>query len=286
MTDLALSVLDRPPRRRQARAREHARGVSPRCATRPHLLRMRREALARRRAVPDARRRVAAHDGAARAWAVIATGPSFRGSTQVHGTARPYAGEPLPTLERIANFIRANGFLINLEIKPTPGTEAETGRVVAEHVRRLWAGAEVAPLLSSFRPESLLAAMQAAPELPRGLLLDEPWTGWASIAAQLRVRRDHHQPPQARRSAGGASTNHRTAPVGLHRERARRRGERRSTGRRRHHHRRGRSFRAHASPPRALTNADSDAVVANLQDAARPAVGQWRHCPSTASVPP
>jgi glycerophosphoryl diester phosphodiesterase len=98
-----------------------------------------------------------------------------------------YAGEPLPTLERIATFVRANGFTINLEIKPTPGLEAETGRAVAQYAQRLWAGADVPPLLSSFRPESLLAAMQAAPELLRALLLDEPWNGWAAIATQLRV---------------------------------------------------------------------------------------------------
>ncbi len=100
----------------------------------------------------------------------------------------PYAGEPLPTLERIATYIRANRFLINLEIKPTPGSERETGHVVAEHVQRLWAdfsAADAPPLLSSFRPESLLAAMQAAPELPRALLLDDPWSGWQGIAERL-----------------------------------------------------------------------------------------------------
>jgi glycerophosphoryl diester phosphodiesterase len=98
-----------------------------------------------------------------------------------------YAGEPLPTLDRIATFVRAHdGFTINLEIKPTPGLETETGRVVAQHAQRLWAGA-TPPLLTSFRPESLLAAMQAAPELPRGLLLDDPWNGWADIAAKLGV---------------------------------------------------------------------------------------------------
>ncbi len=96
-----------------------------------------------------------------------------------------YAGEPLPTLERIASFIRINGFTINLEIKPTPGVEALTGRVVAEHAQRLWAGSAVPPLLSSFRPESLAAAKDAAPDLPRGLLLDHYWEGWADVAAQL-----------------------------------------------------------------------------------------------------
>jgi glycerophosphoryl diester phosphodiesterase len=95
-----------------------------------------------------------------------------------------YAAEALPTLERIASFIRANGFTINLEIKPTPGTETLTGRVVAEHAQRLWAGT-VPPLLSSFRPEALAAAQEAAPELPRALLLDQYWDTWPEVATRL-----------------------------------------------------------------------------------------------------
>ncbi|HZN47083.1 MAG TPA: glycerophosphodiester phosphodiesterase family protein, partial [Ramlibacter sp.] len=73
--------------------------------------------------------------------------------------SRTHAGEPLPTLENIARYCRANGFLLNIEIKPTPGIEARTGEVVADHAERLWRGAPVPPLLTSFRPESLAAAM-------------------------------------------------------------------------------------------------------------------------------
>jgi glycerophosphoryl diester phosphodiesterase len=92
-----------------------------------------------------------------------------------------FAGEPLPTLTALARWIRANGFRLDLEIKPTPGEEEATGHAVALAVRELWAGAEVPPLLTSFRPESLLAAREAAPELPRGLLLDTLWDGWEAI---------------------------------------------------------------------------------------------------------
>ena len=100
--------------------------------------------------------------------------------------SRAYAGEPLATLENLARYCRANACLLNIEIKPTPGVEQRTGEVVAREARRLWAGADVPPLLTSFRPESLQGAMQAAPELPRGLLVDTLWDGWFDIARQLQ----------------------------------------------------------------------------------------------------
>lgn len=86
--------------------------------------------------------------------------------------SRQYAGEPLPTLAQMARHVLANGLLLNIEIKPTPGTDARTGEVVATAAARLWANAPVPPLLSSFRPDALAAARQAAPTLPRALLLD------------------------------------------------------------------------------------------------------------------
>ena len=99
--------------------------------------------------------------------------------------SRPYAGEPLPTLAAVARFVQHNGLQLNIEIKPTPGQETITGQVVAAHAAKLWAGQLLPPLLSSFRPESLLAAREAAPQLPRALLLDSLWPGCFDVAAQL-----------------------------------------------------------------------------------------------------
>lgn len=99
--------------------------------------------------------------------------------------SRAFAGEPLPSLEAIAGFVLRNGHALNLELKPTPGQEAETGRVVALEVQRLWAGHARLPLLSSFEPASLAAAQATAPALPRALLL-EAWTpGWFDSATAL-----------------------------------------------------------------------------------------------------
>lgn len=99
--------------------------------------------------------------------------------------SRAYAGEPLCTLERLARYCIANRFVLNIEIKPTPGTEEETGRVVAAQAARWWQGQDVPPLLSSFRPESLAAAQASAPHLPRALLIDALWDGCLDRAAQL-----------------------------------------------------------------------------------------------------
>jgi glycerophosphoryl diester phosphodiesterase len=96
-----------------------------------------------------------------------------------------YAGEPLPTLDTLASFCRANGHLLNIEIKPTAGTERATGEAVALAAARLWQGAGVPPLLTSFQPDALAAAQQAAPHLPRGLLVDTLWDGWLDQASTL-----------------------------------------------------------------------------------------------------
>ena len=99
--------------------------------------------------------------------------------------SRAFAGEPLPTLDNIAAFCIRNGYFLNIEIKPTPGTERHTGEVVAREAARLWAGQAVPPLLTSFEPDALRGALDSAPGLPRGLLLDTLWSGWLETALTL-----------------------------------------------------------------------------------------------------
>ncbi len=96
-----------------------------------------------------------------------------------------YAGEPLCHLQTLARFCLDNGYFLNIEIKPTPGSERPTGEVVAREAARLWAGQTVPPLLTSFSVDALEAARAAAPGLPRGLLLDTLWDGWYGQAQAL-----------------------------------------------------------------------------------------------------
>ena len=99
--------------------------------------------------------------------------------------SRTFAGEPLATLEGLTRFCQANGYHLNIEIKPPPGAEVATGEAVARLAAELWQGAAVPPLLTSFKPEALAAARQAAPDLPRGLLVDTLWEGWLDKAQEL-----------------------------------------------------------------------------------------------------
>ncbi len=66
-----------------------------------------------------------------------------------------------------------------------PGRERETGAAVALDASALWRGAAVPPLLSSFSAESLRAARDAAPELPRAWLLDKIPADWQARLADL-----------------------------------------------------------------------------------------------------
>jgi glycerophosphoryl diester phosphodiesterase len=102
--------------------------------------------------------------------------------------SRAFAGEPLATLEHIAHFCIRNAYCLNIEIKPTPGTERQTGEVVAEHASRLWQGQEVQPLLSSFEVAALEGALATRPELPRALLLATLRTDWLDITTRLRCQ--------------------------------------------------------------------------------------------------
>ena len=103
-----------------------------------------------------------------------------------------FSGEPVPLFTQFIAFCKANDIWMNIEIKPAPGFEAETGRVVARLTRAMF-GFEIAqddpmvPLLSSFSEAALAAAQEAAPDLPRALLLDVVPADWRARAAVLHA---------------------------------------------------------------------------------------------------
>jgi glycerophosphoryl diester phosphodiesterase len=104
-----------------------------------------------------------------------------------------YAGEPVPLFADYIRICCAHGVWMNIEIKPAPGFERETGAVVARMTAALFADALAAgqvacvPLLSSFSEVALEAARAAAPGLPRAWLLDALPDDWAARARALGV---------------------------------------------------------------------------------------------------
>ncbi len=96
-----------------------------------------------------------------------------------------HAGERLPTFEAVARFCRANGVAANVEIKPSPGCDRDTGSAVATAAAALWEDAAVPPLLSSFSEEALGAARDAVPRLPRAYLTEELPADWPDRCARF-----------------------------------------------------------------------------------------------------
>lgn len=107
-----------------------------------------------------------------------------------------FRGERLPTFAQAAALLRSKGTMANVEIKPTPGLGAQTGKAVALEAAKHWAGASPAPLISSFSFEALMAAKDAAPHLPRGWLAKEftpeDWPRLASLQA-VSLHTDHRK---------------------------------------------------------------------------------------------
>ena len=114
-----------------------------------------------------------------------------------------HVGELVPSFERAGKLCLDLGLWANIEIKPSTGFEAETGKATALLARELWRGAPVQPLLSSFQPAALVAAREAAPELPRGALtrtILPEWEQWMQKLGCVSVHCDYRMllPQQAR----------------------------------------------------------------------------------------
>jgi len=98
--------------------------------------------------------------------------------------ARAYDGEPVPLFVEFAGYCKAHGVWMNMEIKPAPGYDIETGGTVARIAAGMFADEMAAgrwrevPLLSSFSELALEAAREVAPEVPRALLMSELPPDW------------------------------------------------------------------------------------------------------------
>jgi glycerophosphoryl diester phosphodiesterase len=105
--------------------------------------------------------------------------------------ANEFAGEHVPTFEAAGALCRSLGLWANVEIKPDDDNPEETGRIVAGMAARWWKDASPAPLLSSFAEAALAAAREAAPALPRALLVDKVPADWPERVKALGCRALH-----------------------------------------------------------------------------------------------
>jgi glycerophosphoryl diester phosphodiesterase len=122
--------------------------------------------------------------------------------------ARAFEGEPVPLFVEFAQFCKAHGVWMNIEIKPAPGYEIATGGTVARIAAALFADEIAAgalaqvPLLSSFSHVALEAARDVAPQLPRACLMSELAPDWERRAREvaavaIHTNQRHLTPRQA-----------------------------------------------------------------------------------------
>jgi glycerophosphoryl diester phosphodiesterase len=105
--------------------------------------------------------------------------------------AEAWRGERVPTLEQTLALLVELDLTANIEIKPCEGREAETGRAIGDVIRAYWPKGRGGLVLSSFARQGLAAARDAAPELPRGLLIGEKPADWSAAARGLACQSIH-----------------------------------------------------------------------------------------------
>lgn len=99
-----------------------------------------------------------------------------------------FAVSPPPTFAQALRLCGELGLWVNVEIKPTPGTDEATGHAVAATVAatavtHLARQPATQIVLSSFSPAALQAAMATAPAIPRALLLGDVSADWRALLA-------------------------------------------------------------------------------------------------------
>ncbi len=96
-----------------------------------------------------------------------------------------FRGESVSRFSAVAAYLHAHGLMANVEIKPCPTRDAETGKLVGEMCTEIWRDRLIKPLISSFSVDALRAARAAAPDLPMGLLVETPLESHLALLQSL-----------------------------------------------------------------------------------------------------
>ena len=102
--------------------------------------------------------------------------------------APAFAAERIPTLAQALSEIARLGLGVNIEIKPSRGQEAETGRLAMRAAAAVWPQQAPPPLVSSFARAALAAARSECPDWPRGLLATALPRDWRTALHDLGCR--------------------------------------------------------------------------------------------------
>ena len=96
-----------------------------------------------------------------------------------------FSGARIPSLRQAITVLAELGLGANIEIKPRAGREDVTGRIVARLLNEEWPAALPIPLISSFNLETLIAAQDVAPNIPRALAVSTIPEDWWEQLVEL-----------------------------------------------------------------------------------------------------
>ncbi len=134
--------------------------------------------------------------------------------------SRAYAGEPMPSLDAIARYVQRNDFALNVEIKPTPETEHETGLAVGRACGAALAGLGRPAAVQLVPPRGLARRARERARDPARAARRHAVAGLVRHRALARLRRGGHQLQPDGRRARRPTARRRTARAVLHGERS------------------------------------------------------------------
>ena len=108
-----------------------------------------------------------------------------------------FHGEPVPNFDKVARYCTQQAITMNIEIKPSPGTDIKTGHIVAQSLAQLrmqlpaLETPELAPLVSSFSSTALSAFRAIDKTSPCGHLFDRIPSDWQKILVSLDCQALH-----------------------------------------------------------------------------------------------
>ncbi len=112
---------------------------------------------------------------------------------------RFYPDEKVPSFVSLGDYCKSHNIWMNIEIKPAPGFDRQTGEIVAQTTKEMFQN-ELAsdpidytriPLFSSFSYDSLVSAKEVAPEIPRSYLTEIIPPNWREILTELDSQNIH-----------------------------------------------------------------------------------------------
>jgi glycerophosphoryl diester phosphodiesterase len=111
--------------------------------------------------------------------------------------SKQFVGEPVPSFEQVIAYCCKHRLAMNVEIKPSPGTEQATAQAVAEalvaaklrHPELSDIG--LAPLVSSFSAKALQTFAECQTGFATGYLMDRLPENWFAIAQALGCKSIH-----------------------------------------------------------------------------------------------